>query len=322
MEESETIKQCVELQLMEIEMLEAMFPEENEFALQDPALLIDARDFCNSESDKISDYLRQIAFDINVAVNTHVTESEYQDKESRSSTEQGRSIVKIHFILPLTYPYESPEVFVSSDGFSREGQGKLNKMLKDFIAELEKGEIHTFPIIEWIKEASAPVLLENLSSECSPCQNSNNSDATNSTRAHKSYFSRMWLYMHHIYSKGKRRNIKLWAHDLGLTGFSLPGKPGVVYVEGHSKSVDEYFVKLRGLNWQKMSCRHRDTVSSIDNEDLRKFQEFKELVFDVHGPRENHMDMGQFSLFLKEHGLGHMFPILFGIESKEKGGEE
>ena len=42
---------------------------------------------------------------------------------------------------------------------------------------------------------------------------------------------RYWIYSHHIYSKVKRKDLQGLASDLRLTGFVLPGKPGVICVE-------------------------------------------------------------------------------------------
>ena len=107
----------------------------------------------------------------------------------------------------------------------------------------------------------------------------------------------MWLYMHHIYNKTKRKNILDWAVENKLTGFSLPGKPGVVCIEGDERDTEEYFSRLRRLNWKKITCRHRE--NQINEPQFHDFQE-----------------LGEFFQFLVKHDLGGMFKILFGIEGK------
>jgi len=42
----------------------------------------------------------------------------------------------------------------------------------------------------------------------------------------------------------------------------------------------------------------------------------KEISFEVHGHRNNHMDMGAFYSYLTEHNCGDIFKYLFGIEGK------
>ena len=56
-------------------------------------------------------------------------------------------------------------------------------------------------------------------------------------------------------SLNKRRNILEWAKDLDLNGFSKPGKPGVICVEGHQSNVQAYLTKLKSINWQRLMVR-------------------------------------------------------------------
>lgn len=55
-------------------------------------------------------------------------------------------------------------------------------------------------------------------------------------------------------------------------------------------------------------------LESIDS--LRKFTGFEEAVFDPHGSRRNHMDLGQFYQFLNEKGCCDVFQLYFGIEGQ------
>jgi hypothetical protein len=47
-------------------------------------------------------------------------------------------------------------------------------------------------------------------------------------------YSRVWLHFHHIYATDKRQKLVSWALDLGLCGFLMAGKPGMVCAEGLS----------------------------------------------------------------------------------------
>ena len=51
-------------------------------------------------------------------------------------------------------------------------------------------------------------------------------------------------------------------------------------------------------------------------ESLRKIKGFSELVLDTHGPRGNHLSMGQFRDYLSQCGLEYMFKSLFGVEGR------
>ena len=97
-------------------------------------------------------------------------------------------------------------------------QDLLNSTLQDYmVSVLVPGECCLLLVVDWVREHAhsffSPVEKEQLEleRELSSC----GSD---------SYFCRMWLYMHHIYSKTKRRNILALADDLQLSRFCLPGK--------------------------------------------------------------------------------------------------
>lgn len=86
------------------------------------------------------------------------------------------------------------------------------------------------------------------------------------------------------------------------------------------------FHRVKVLTWKKIMIRHREdipldhqgkdskTVESIDS--LRKFTGFEEAMFDPHGNRGNHMDLGQLYQLLNEKGCCDIFQIYFGIEGR------
>ena len=164
--------------------------------------------------------------------------------------------------------------------------------------------------MEWVRE--------NIPSYYSPITTTPSTTQDTQGSSHELTFCRLWLYMHHIYSKTKRRDILDLAGQLNLTGFCLPGKPGIVCVEGEEGVTRHFFSVLRRWNWKSITCRHRDMARCQDSSDIsqqRKLQGFCELDLVTCGPRQNHMDMGRFRDYLEQHGLIHVFPILFGVES-------
>ena len=58
-------------------------------------------------------------------------------------------------------------------------------------------------------------------------------------------FIRLWIYSHHIYSNEKRRNMSSLSENLDLTGFILPGKPGIICVEGESSKVHQFYTQIK-----------------------------------------------------------------------------
>lgn len=285
----------VTLQLQEIEMLTAMFPNENEIIWHDPLLLIDAQQFCETNGKEPS-HLNYLMFELTLNV-------PIDSIDDNSGLEIS---LKLSVTLPTSYPQVYPELSIISDEMKRTEQTALKVALDQFMENLERNEIILLELITWLQE--------NTSSYFNTMVNSTPKEIQNDIEAVKetSTMTSMWLYMHHIYSKTKRKDIQHWAHELQLTGFSLPGKPGVVYVEGITNHVEDFFDRLRSLPWKRITCKTKEICTT------RTFGSFEELCFDVHGAHNYHMDLGQFYEFLVKNSLGHMFKELFGVEGKVK----
>lgn len=286
-----SVTEMLELQLSEIEMLQSMFPDTREFKLDDQAAVINIKGFLSGQIKY--DYLYdRIGFTVHLEL------------------ENSKTSLELVCNLPHEYPSVPPVVFTRSPSMDKNSHRKLNEDLTEFINGIERGEICMYSIIEWIKE--------NLNQYFDIKDDT--SDNSKPRQEEDTLFTRLWIYSHHIYSKFKRRDIIDWAEELKLTGFSLPGKPGVVCVEGYSRPVDEYWHRLRRLNWKRLAIREKDDLD-IGNDDIakyRKFSNFEEKVFDVRGGkgREYHMDLGKFYTFLEQHGFSHIFHIYFGVDGK------
>jgi hypothetical protein len=63
------------------------------------------------------------------------------------------------------------------------------------------------------------------------------------------------IWFHHVKNTDKRKNLVSWARELGCCGYSKPGFPGVVVVEGLAPDVREYVARVRALQWQAMQVR-------------------------------------------------------------------
>ncbi|KAH9461388.1 hypothetical protein Pst134EA_017694 [Puccinia striiformis f. sp. tritici] len=64
------------------------------------------------------------------------------------------------------------------------------------------------------------------------------------------------FWMHHIKATSKRKNIVEWARELEIRGWSKPGYPGVVIIDGSKESIDEYCKRMKGLKWKAIQQRH------------------------------------------------------------------
>jgi hypothetical protein len=143
--------------------------------------------------------------------------------------------------LPHDYPATEPDIFVRSDKLSRDQQHSLNKDLANFLAGLDRGEICICSAISWLQENTlqyvkiepqTPLIIKEEDEE-----NENTS----------LLFVRYWIYSHHIYSKTKRREILDLAHEYGISGFCLPGRPGIICAEGTARNCGEWWHRVRDI---------------------------------------------------------------------------
>ncbi|KAL5011312.1 hypothetical protein ScPMuIL_009863 [Solemya velum] len=278
----------LDLQLSEVDMLISMFPDQEEFKLDDPCAVAEVKSYVegNMSYDELQS---RIGFTLNL---------------------HSKSQVPIELVcqLPHEYPDISPEVFTRSPKINRKAHCQLNECLHSYILELEKGEICILSIIQWLQD--------NEVAKGEKCT----SVPTALSKSESSTFTRLWIYSHHIYGKFKRRDLINWAHELNITGFSLPGKPGVICAEGDRDDVQEYWQRVHNLNWKKIAVKDEETseLKKQSINDLRKFPKFEEKAFEARAGRgrECHMDLGRFYEYLEEHGCGRIFSLYYGVEGR------
>lgn len=287
-----------ESQLSEVELLTSMFPTEEELEITDELALAELRNYVDS------------------------SDSAGTRPPSRPQFLIKQKMDMIDVILSCEYPSEYPSVLpqitVRCTGLSRAQQTQLHTDLNSYLVENCQGEVCVLSAVDWVKDNLQLFIKRSLSAAPAPKKES-------SPRPPE-VFSRLWIYSHHIYNKMKRKNILEWSKELGLSGFSMPGKPGVVCVEGLQSACEEFWARVKVLTWKKIMIRHREdipldcqgedsvTTQSIDS--LRKFTGFEEAMFDPHGNRGNHMDLGQLYQFLNEKGCCDVFQMYFGIEGR------
>ncbi|XP_059824091.1 RWD domain-containing protein 2B isoform X2 [Hypanus sabinus] len=205
-----------EAQMSELELLFSMFP--NEVTVDDQLALADLRDYI-------------------------------QGKTQSSPTSRLQYTVCLHLdgpnvlcalccVFPPNYPSVLPEISIRSDALYRSQQMQLNSDLHEYLRKSCCGEICVLDAIEWIKEHATTYM----NKESIPTEKGH---LTN--RSKDAVCTRLWIYSHHIYNKVKRKNILEWAKELSLTGFCMPGKPGVICVEGAHRACEEYWSKTVDL---------------------------------------------------------------------------
>ncbi|XP_022371650.1 RWD domain-containing protein 2B isoform X1 [Enhydra lutris kenyoni] len=283
-----------EAQLSELDLLASMFPGENELIVNDQLALAELKDCI--EKRTMEGRSSKVYFTINVKLDV---------------SEETTVMFSLACILPFQYPEVLPEITVRSVSLSRSQQTQLNTDLTAYLQKNCLGDVCILNATEWVREHASGYM----SREPMP------SPAPGSTfQPVDLILTRLWIYSHHIYNKCKRKNILEWAKELSLSGFSMPGKPGVVCVEGPQSACEEFWSRLRKLNWKRILIRHREDIPFDGTNDKverqRKFSSFEEKVFGVNGARGNHMDFGQLYQFLNAKGCADVFQMFFGVEGQ------
>ena len=192
------------------------------------------------------------------------------------------SQIELSICLPGNYPdTEVAEIRIVWSSLSSQMLSKIIEIMKTTVTA-GKGQPVMLDVIssviDVIDDLSAKQLAES------------SGTGKNDTLVVKVVYNRLWYYAHHIYSKGKRSNMLQWSKDLSLNGFILPGKPGIICVEGPQKSCKDFNSLVRAMNWQLLKLQHDEMDLTLEQ---LKFQSFKELILTVHGRAHNHHTVGR-----------------------------
>ena len=208
----------------------------------------------------------------------------------------------LEVLLPSDYPEgASAEIRISWSALDSSQEFQINDSIKLILSE-NKGD----SVILLVMSELTNLLLDIVNDQLQ----SSNLEETPADFPEVSIYSRVWYYAHHIYSREKRTNMLQWSKEWCLTGFILPGKPGIICIEGLKKNCKEFNSRVRAMNWQLLKLQHEEPTLSSEE---MKFENLKELIFDVHGRDNKHQDLGQFRTFLSEIGLDNVFQVLFNV---------
>uniref|UniRef100_A0A8C4PDZ2 RWD domain containing 2A n=1 Tax=Dromaius novaehollandiae TaxID=8790 RepID=A0A8C4PDZ2_DRONO len=272
-----TVKECLELQLLEVEMLFSMFPKKGEINLCDEDAVPGMQRYLRNSEGALPP---QLGYSVAIDVG------------------ESKAKVELQVLLPHMYLHVAPQLFARSDALNRQQQLQLNTHLTSHISSLDLGELCVCAAVQWVKENSLPYLQNSTST----------SEGASKAEVFKETFHRMWIYSHHIYRQELRKKIFDCAKKLNLIGFCLTGKSGVICVEGMRENCEEFWRVIRYPNWKHISCNLRL---------FHTFEDLQFQAHGDYGLRNDyHMDLGQLLEFLKQHQSGHIFQIFFDVEGK------
>jgi hypothetical protein len=178
----------------------------------------------------------------------------------------------VHVRFPRLYPSCGvvPELTLAA---ARVPRAVLASLAAEAVAHASAGmggDCCTWPALAWLADAAtaAGSVLAN------PPAATPVPPPAPSSRAPEGYRLEA-LWFHHIYNAAKRRTIADVAGELAVTGFCMPGKPGVVVAEGAAASVGEFCRRIRRLPWQHVASRYvEDDTAAASATDKRRFSGF------------------------------------------------
>lgn len=286
----DSLRDCLRQQTDELEMLESIFCNPGELKVSDPSIVADVSDFIEGKRDNLSRTL-----DFTVAV----------------TLDDGQK-VDIHFELPHSYPMVEMVDFSIRTKLPPRTEAAIKSRAMQFIERIDKSSVYVYQIITWLQENYCDIVrsVERLE----PIQNDENEKGVE--------LERMWIYSHHLISNTKRQNILKLTKQLNLNGFSKPGKPGIICVEGRKEDTQEFWKCVRQWSWQRITVRLTEskTRSPERIDGFYRFDKFKEALNTIHDSNDHDtegnlpMEMSAFMKFLDDHKCSYVKKELLHLD--------
>ncbi|XP_052901013.1 RWD domain-containing protein 2A [Anopheles moucheti] len=293
------LKNGLQKQLDEFQMLSAIFCNAGELQVDDYSCLDNLSGYINGEIDRLDTKL-DYRFDLPLLPDQKV---------------------QILVELPHLYPaLEMPRIVIRSSVIPRDQERMLTSSIEQYIEQevVERDEPYVYQVIGWIQDNFTELLLRTTGDK------KEQQTGKRPVAEHEPIvFERLWIYSHHLKSKTKRQTIIKTARDLKLSGFSRPGKPAIICVEGQQTDTQEFWRTIKPLKWQKIQIKFNETETVGDEKEmaaLRHFEAgFREELFcemDEDSDTEDQpMSMSLFMKFLEKHSCGYIKKELFGFQN-------
>eukprot|EP00466_Bigelowiella_natans_P017946 jgi/Bigna1/88317/estExt_fgenesh1_pg.C_300141 len=128
---------------------------------------------------------------------------------------------------------------------------------------------------------------------------------------------RQWIWFIGFYTRKIIKAFVRCAGEKGLTGFLMPGKPGVACLEGPESSINDFLRITRtqlfasvAPSSRKMKLIHHESITS-ESRCFDSFSEVEMACLSGTHKRKDLTDLGELQRFLKNAGCGHAFSLIF-----------
>ncbi|ORY55461.1 uncharacterized protein BCR38DRAFT_461976 [Pseudomassariella vexata] len=284
------LKDLMELQLGQINLLLAMYPDSATVEDTSRPMLDELEEWCNNTLT----HTPSVSPSVSMLLNLALSDGSQEPAPAHS--------LHLDLSVPLAYrvedsgpPSEPPNTKVRIQQPAWMSKAEASRLA----AEIPEDE-DLFAIIEHIKDAvtkhieSSQTLQEAASLASEP-------------------LIRVWFYFPSISTRAKRDDLINHAPGYGLTGFLLAGKPGLLCLEGGSNAIDDYMKFIKTESWgdipaaqKKVSERYRQTGTGVKRT-FPDMQEITDHVGERRGERANRGDMKALESWLGARGLGEAF---------------
>ncbi|KAH8848420.1 hypothetical protein MCOR07_000601 [Pyricularia oryzae] len=128
---------------------------------------------------------------------------------------------------------------------------------------------------------------------------------------------RVWFYFPSISTRSKRDDLVEHAPRHGLTGFLISGKPGMLCVEGCADDIDAYMRFVRTESWRDIPAAHKKVSERLREAGVQRvFDDMREVDCgdmggERRGERANRLDMKALETWLVGKGVGDAFAKVF-----------
>lgn len=297
------LKTCIRDQCDEVEMLQSIFCNPGEMKISDHSILTDMFDYLEGRRNDVD---RKLDYAISMPIPNTADKLELQ------------------FDLPLMYPaIEKPLLTVRltlHKPNKLQIENELKHKLYEYIDsdEVDKSSVYIYSIIVWLQENLVQIL--NNSSMSTKSKHFGDQSAPMPAEP-VIEMERLWIYSHHLKSSTKRADILKLAHELNLTGFSKPGKPGIICIEGEKGNTQEFWKCIRQWAWQRITLRVAESKSKSQTKcnQFRRFSKFGETMersIDDNNELNSAVpvNMSEFMKFLERHNCGYVKRELFQLD--------
>ena len=182
---------------------------------------------------------------------------------------EGKVAARLRFVLPPGYPHIAPaHLSLECEPSIYSALSALLKLASESIQTGEGGQL--LVAFSTLREAVREECESHMPAD--PKEGST-ADSTDDREQSKGHFVRAIIWFHHIAANSKRRFIVERARELGVSGASKAGWPGVIVCQGESAAIDEYISSIKCLSWQAMQVRCLESVASSDGGFVEEFRE-------------------------------------------------